>query len=211
MNPEVLDILDRGLRYSLWFFLGCYLIILFLGLSRLRRRKRQVGELFEAMGTGDEKAEWSGKTSLLNEWPIAFNGLIVSFLAGVVFFVVYCFVPLPFTENLVTSTNLQVTPLRVTALQYDRFYEGFSLEGDVWNQTESPMPGLEADVEVVGDDGATIDEIRTPIKPSVLPPGRSGTFELRYTDKSPMIKGYRIAFLDADGKRVPHLTGFDAD
>jgi hypothetical protein len=211
MNPELLDILDRGLRYSLWLFLACYLVILFIGWSRLRRRKRQIGELFEQMHTPEEEAEWSRKTSLLNEWPVVFNGLILSLVVGILFFVVYCFVPLPFAQNLVTTSNWQVTPLRVTALQYDRFYEGFSLTGDVWNQTESPIPDLEAEVDVIGDDGTTIDEIRTPVKPKVLPPGKSGTFELRYTDKSPLIKGYRIAFLDSAGKQIPHLTGFDAD
>lgn len=211
MNPELLDILDRGLRYSLWLFLGCYLIILVIGWSRLRRRRRQIGELFETMGSPEEDAEWNRTTSLLNEWPVVFNGLLVSLIAGILFFIVYCFVPVPFAENLVTSSNWQLTPLRVTALQYDRFYEGFSLTGDVWNQTQAPIPDLEADVEVIGDDGSTIGEIRTPVKPEILPPGRSGTFELRYTEKSPLIKGYRIAFLDSEGKRIPHLNGFDAD
>lgn len=211
MNPELLEILDHGLQYSLVFFLGCYLVILLIGWSRMRRRKRQIGAMFETMGTPEEDTEWSSKISLLNEWPVVFNGLVLSMLLGLVFFVVYCFVPLPFTENLVTTSNWQITPLRVTALQYDRFYEGFSLAGDVWNQTQSPIPGLEADIQVVGDDGVTIDEVRTPVKPGTLPPGESGKFELRYTEKSPLIKGYRIAFVDSEGKRIPHLTGFDAN
>ena len=111
MNPELLDILDRGLRYSLWLFLACYLVILFIGWSRLRRRKRQIGELFEQMHTPEEEAEWSRKTSLLNEWPVVFNGLILSLVVGILFFLVYCFVPLPFAQNLVTTSNWQVTRL----------------------------------------------------------------------------------------------------
>jgi hypothetical protein len=211
MNPQVLDILDSALRYSLWLFLLCYLILLAIGWSRLRRRKRQIGDLFETMGTPEEEGQWSKKTSLLNEWPVVFNGLVVSLLLGIIFFVVYCFVPLPFTENLVNSSNWQVVPLRVTALQFDRFYEGFSLAGDVWNQTQSPIPGLEADIQVVGDDEETIGEIRVPVKPAQLPPGQSGTFELRYTEKSPLIRGYRVSFVDSEGKEIPHITGFDAD
>jgi hypothetical protein len=145
----------------------------------------------------------------LSDWPIAFNSMLLALICGVVFFVVYTLVPFPNAHNLVTTSSWQVVPLRVTQVKYDRYYEGFSVSGEVWNQTQDPLSGIRLQVEVIGTDDKPIDEFEVKLEKDPIPPGESSHFEFSYDKNSPFIKGYRMTFLDPDGATIPHLTGFD--
>jgi len=146
-----------------------------------------------------------------NPWRISLQSSLLAILLGLFGTLIYLFLPLPFFENFAAGSEWKIVPLRVTAISYDRFYEGFSLEGEVWNQTRDEPLELTARIEVVGNDDKPLDEIEIRVKPSPLEPGKAGTFEIRYTEYSPFIKGYRVAFFSVDGRRIPHLTGFDVE
>lgn len=210
MSPHAIDILDRALVYAIWTFLVSYAIILLIARSRFRKRSRRVGDLYAAIPSPDPSSPSDSLRRLLNPWRTAGNALLLALFLGGLVFVVYSFVPLPHTANLVSSAAWQIRPLRVTLLQYERFHEGFSVEGEVWNQTEESVTGLRVAVEVVGTDGKPLDEVIAEVSPRPLPPGRPGYFQVRYAERSPFIEGYRLSFLDAEGERIPHLTGFDA-
>jgi hypothetical protein len=210
MNPEATDILDRALVYSLWVFLVSYVVILLVSRSRFRRRKRRLGDLYAEIAASDQRSRSVSLPLQLNPWRTAMNGLLLALFLASLFFIAYSFVPLPRTTNLVSSTAWQITPLRVTSLRFDRFHEGFSVEGEVWNQTADPVTGLRVAVEVVGTDGKPLDEVMAEVSPQPLPPGRPGIFQVRYAESSPFIRGYKLSFFDGEGENVPHLTGFDA-
>ena len=99
----------------------------------------------------------------------------------------------------------------MTSISYDRFYEGFALVGEVWNQTRDEALELTAVIKVIGTDDKPLGEIEVAIDPSPLNPGEAGTFEARYTEYSPFIRGYQVTFFTTDGTRISHLTGFDVE
>ncbi len=207
MNPELVDILDRALRYSIWVFLLSYVLILLAARTRVRKKKQRVGDLYEKMGEAEEATPV--QSFHLSDWPIAFNSMLLALICGGLFFVVYTLVPFPTVQNLVTTSNWQVVPLRVTQVKYDRYYEGFSVSGEVWNQTQEPMSDIRLQVEVIGTDDKPIDEFEAKLDKNPLPPGESSHFEFKYEKNSPFIKGYRLTFLAPGGATIPHLTGFD--
>jgi hypothetical protein len=209
MNSEVVEILDRAVAYSLWIFLGSFLSLLVYARSRLRSRLKKVEDLFQREDT--EKPARRRERLPVNEWRLATRTLMLSILSGLGFFVVFMFTPLPIFDNFAADDAWTITPLRVTAVTYERFYEGFSLEGEVWNQTESPMIRIQALISVWGTDDKLLDEVTVPVEPVILLGGNPGTFRLLYEDNSPFIKGYQVAFLDQEGRSIPHVTGFDVE
>ena len=136
---------------------------------------------------------------------------MTSLLLGLLFFLVFMFTPLPIFKNFAAGDTWKITPLRVTAVTYDRFYEGFSMEGEVWNQTEGPLLQLQTVISIWGTDDKLLDEVKVPVEPTILPGGKAGTFRLLYEENSPFIKGYQVSFLDQEGRVVPHVTGFDVE
>ena len=135
----------------------------------------------------------------------------MAFLCGVAFFLVFVFTPLPFFQNFSAVDSWRITPLRLTAVTYDRYYEGFSLDGEVWNQTQEPMFQLQGVVRIWGTDDKLLDEVKVDIEPSILPGGTPGTFKLQYEKNSPFIQGYQVVFVDQEGQPVPHVTGLDVE
>jgi hypothetical protein len=199
MNQELVQILDSALELSLWVFLGS--LFLFLLLSRSRLVKHAV------------KTKGSTQAQKLNpaydQSRVVFRATSVSLLLSLLVFAVYLFSPLPGTSNLVTSRSWQITPLRVTAITWDRLYEGFSLEGEVWNQTSRDMEGVTAVISVTGTYDELLDSLVIPVKPETIGAGESSVFKVSYKKNSPFISGYRIGFTDNNGDPVRHITGFD--
>jgi len=199
MNQEVLLILDSALKYSLWFFLGT--LLLFLLISRARLVRHAI------------KTENSERVQKLNpafsQSRVASRAVITSLILSMLFLGIYLFGPIPGLNNLVNNRVWQLTPLRVTAISWDRLYEGFTLEGEVWNQTEEGMEGLTAVISVVGSYDELLDSLEIKVKPKDLAAGESGTFEVSYKKNSPFIKGYRLGFYNREGKPLLHTAGFD--
>jgi hypothetical protein len=207
MNPEILQIIDRALVQSLWIFLICFLTILVYSRYRLLARLRRVADLFDR----EEKKPKKRERLPVNEWQLAMRTLLVSGFISAVFFIVYIFTPLPVFQNFAAGDAWRITPLRVTAVTYDRYYEGFSMEGEVWNQTEEPLLRIRAVVNIWGTDDKLLGEVIVPIEPPILAGGTAGTFGLSYEENSPFIKGYQLSFIDQENQPVPHSTGFDLE
>lgn len=186
MSDKTLEILDNALRYSLWAFL----ILFILGAVYLLLAHRKEAGF-----------------CLLRSF---FRAALLASLVAAVFFLVVAFTPLSLFENFATATNLQdPVPLRLTAVVYERFFEGFSLEGEVWNQTGQAMDDVEVLVTVWGKDNQQLDRLQLPVEPSPLPPGNPGTFSVRYEKNSPFLEGYQVDFVTAAGEPIPHIQGFD--
>jgi hypothetical protein len=137
--------------------------------------------------------------------------MMVSLFLALAFFVVFVFTPLPIFQNFAASDAWRITPLRVTAVTYDRTYEGFSMEGEVWNQMDEPLLRISAVVSIWGTDEKLLDEVTVPVEPTVLAGGTAGTFQLTYRENSPFIKGYQLSFVDQESRNIPHLAGFDIE
>ena len=208
MTSEIILILDRAFENSLWAFLGCFLILLVFSRFRLRARQKRVEDLFDR--DPEEPAPKFHRLPV-NEWRLAVRTLLVALLCGGAFFLVFVFTPLPFFQNFASGDSWRITPLRLTAVTYDRYYEGFTLDGEVWNQTETPFLQLQGIIRIWGTDDKLLDEVPVEIDPSVLPGGSAGTFNLRYEKNSPFIKGYQVTFVDQGGQPVPHVTGFNVE
>lgn len=209
MNSEIVQILDRAVVYSLWIFLGSFLALLVYARYRIRRRLKKVEDLFNR--EEEEKPRKRRNRLPINEWQLATRTLLIALFFGFAFLFVFMFTPLPIFENFAAGDTWRITPLRVTAVTYDRFYEGFSMKGEVWNQTESPLLRLQAVISIWGTDDKLLDEVRVPVEPVILPGGTAGTFSVLYEKYSPFIKGYQVSFADQEDRAVPHVTGFDVE
>lgn len=186
MSNKTLEILDNALRYSLWAFLVLFL----LGAAYLLLFGRKVPGSY-----------------LLRSF---FRTALLAGLVTAIFFLVLAFTPFSFFDNFTSATSFEdPAPLRLTAVVYERFYEGFSLNGEVWNQTGQALEGLQARITVWGKDRKVLDQLMLPVEPSSLPPGTPGTFSARYEKNSPFLEGYQIQFVSATGEPVPHVKGFD--
>jgi len=145
----------------------------------------------------------------------AFHAVLLSALLAGLFFLGMSFLPLPFLDNFASVRDLQEWPFRLTALVYQRTYEGFALQGEVWNQTRAPIENAQAVVRVWGNDRSLLDTVIVPLEPNSLPPSQPGnpsqpgSFNLTYNKNSPFIYGYEVTFQGADGKVIPHVKGFD--
>lgn len=199
MNPELQLILDNALTFSLWCFLGAFLLFLLISRRRLVRH---------AVKTGDS-TQVRKLNPAYDQSRVAFRSAASALILSILVFTVYIFGPLPGLRNLVNSSSWQMTPLRVTAVSWDRLYEGFTLEGEVWNQTSEEMEGVTAVVSVVGSYDELLDSLEIPVEPAVLEAGTPGSFSISYRKNSPFIKGYRLGFTNKDGKPLQHTAGFD--
>lgn len=214
MSSDLTIILDQALKYALLGFLITYLILLLYSRAKLRSRRRRLEDVYlevahELPPPRQVPAPVTG--ALFDQWRICMKALVVSLMCGLLVFVIFLFTPLPLVKNFASENPFRIVPLRVTALTYDRFYEGFSLKGEVWNQTQEPYDQLQAVVTVIGLAGEVLEQLTVPVQPSPLGPGTAGLFELKYTQKSPFISGYKVGFLDQAGKAVPHIFGFDVN
>lgn len=206
MNPELLNLIDQAVRYSLWVFLSAFLVLLLFVRHQLRSRQKQIIDFYR----GEEETIPTDRLMLSsNQWQMAFKAFVLSLLVAGFVFLTIVFVPVPGLQNTVAGMDLEVAPLRVTALNYERFHEGFSLEGEVWNQGEDPLEALQVTVRIIGNDQKLLDEVTVPVSPSPLSTGVAGSFNLRYTENSPFLRGYQLAFSDSSGRSIDHETGFD--
>ena len=185
MNASLLEIIDQSLHYSLWGFLIFFSLALFYIAIHLSRQRQRF---------------------FLRS---AAHALVLCAALGVGFFLFISFTPLPFLENFATNSMLEVTPLRLTALTFERFHEGFSLEGEVWNQTTEPLEELKVMVRVWESDRQLLEEVELSVTPRPLPAGSAATFQMRYARNSPFLYGYDIYFVRPDGEVIPHIKGFD--
>ena len=218
MDAATLEIIERSLQYSLWAFLGVFLLSLLAIRHRLRSRRKGLQDLREDLDR-EYQQKWTGPAPTTptserfvpsqDESRMAFHTLLLSTCLAAVCFLALTLIPLPFLENLATLDPRSTVPLRVTALNYDRFHEGFSLKGEIWNQEEEPLGELTAVVKIWGTDEALLDELSVDVKPKTLKPKSSGNFTLRYSKNSPFLFGYEIHFFDQTGDEVPHVKGFD--
>ncbi len=199
MNLELVRILDNALQISLWVFLGSLFLFLLISQARLVRH---------AVRTRDS-AQVEKLNPAYDQSRVAFRSASFSLVLCLLVLAVYLFSPLPGLKNLVNTRSWQLTPLRVTAISWDRIYEGFNLEGEVWNQTDQDMGGLTAVISVVGTYDELLDSLVIPVKPEILGAGEPGTFSVSYKKNSPFIKGYRLGFTDQNGEPVRHISGFD--
>ena len=140
---------------------------------------------------------------------VAFRSASFSLVLCLLVLAVYLFSPFPGLKNLVNTRSWQLTPLRVTAISWDRVYEGFNLEGEVWNQTDEDMGEPQCRHRVVGTYDELLDSLVIPVKPGILGGGEPGAFSISYKKNSPFIKGYRLGFTDQNGEPVRHIAGFD--
>jgi hypothetical protein len=210
MNSALLQIIDNAFQFAIWCFLISFVVLLIFARTRLRARRKRIEELY-GLETSEDPSGISESSPWFNPWKISIKTSLVAFIVAVFGFFIYLFLPFPGFDNFSAGSEWRVVPVRVTAISYDRSYEGFSLEGEIWNQTEDQPLELFAVIKVVGTDDKPLDELEVPIDPSPIEPGKSGSFEVQYEENSPFIKGYRIAFFSTDGTQVPHLTGFDVN
>ena len=221
MDHPLLRIVDFPFQVALWVFLVSFLVFLVVVRARIRARKFSLKDYFreefdryyrekleETSSKTRRKESW---TASWNEYRIVFQVMLLSILFAVGSFVGVSFVPLPYLKNWTGVESIETEPLRLAALSYDRFYTGFSLKGEIWNQGQIPLQGLSARVRIWGRDDVLLEEILAQVEPAVLNPESSGTFGLKYSEKSPfLLYGYEVAFVDSDGVETPHIRGFDA-
>jgi hypothetical protein len=214
MSSDLVIIIDQALKYALLGFLLSYLILLLYSRAKLRGQRKKLEDIYMEVAEGvpslrSDRLPFSG--ALFDQWRISLKALMVSLLCGLAIFIIFLFTPLPLVKNFASDNPFRIEPLRVTALTYDRFYEGFSVKGEVWNQTEDPFDQLQAVIRVIGTDGQPLEEVSIPVEPAPLEPGAVGLFELNYTQNSPFISGYQVSFHEETGRAIPHVLGFDVD
>jgi len=185
VTEKTLQILDNSFRYSLLAFL--IILALILAYALLLRSG--------PAGTSRAKTAW--------------HAMVLSALLAGFFFLAVSFLPLPFFDNFASVRTLDESPLRLTALVYERTFEGFSLQGEVWNQTASAIENAQARVNIWGNDRQLLDTVIVPLEPNPLPASQPASFKLTYNKNSPFLYGYEVSFLAADGQPIPHIKGFD--
>ena len=220
MNEQTLQILDQSLRVSLWAFLVIFIACLTFIALRLRARREELGDYFSREFDERYQQEISGTEPqsplrpslyLSNRLPMAGQALALSLLLSLICFLVIGFTPFSPWSNF-ANTNIQGnTPLRLTFLSYERFHDGFSLQGEVWNQSQESIEGLRALVQIWRAEGEPLDQVPVVVKPDPLSAESAGTFSMRYTKKSPLLYGYQVTFQSEVGLRIPHIEGFDVE
>ncbi len=221
MDHPVLRIVDFPLWVALWVFLVSFLVFLLVVRARMRARKFSLKDYFreefdryyreKLEKTSSKTRQKESWTATRSEYRIVFQVMLLSILLAVGSFVGVSFVPIPYLRNWTGVESIETEPLRLVSLSYDRFYTGFSLKGEIWNQGQIPLQGLSARVRIWGRDDVLLQEILAKVKPDVLDPESSGAFGLKYSEKSPsLLYGYEVAFIDSDGVETPYIRGFDA-
>jgi hypothetical protein len=220
MNQRTLDILDQSLTCSLWAFLVCFLITLLFIALQLRTRRRGLAVFFREefekqyqrkFGEQELNEQINTYSPLSNRMHMAFQALLLSAGVALVFFLVVSFVPIALFDNFASDNTWKNTPLRVTSLHYNRFHEGFSLHGEVWNQTQEAISGLRAIISIWKSDRELLDTVSVPVEPDPIASESPGTFDIRYEESSPFLFGYQVTFESSEGQAVSHVEGFDVD
>ncbi len=201
LDPEVLHILDGAARLTLATFL-----VLFAGVGLYNfysfNSRRLTGTLHpEEM---DLHQPWQILRPLL-------SSLVFSSLLALLSFFFYAFVPAPFLDNYATAGGWKRAAVRITSLQFDRFHEGFSLKGEIWNQKEEDLVGMQVVVSVLDHNKEPLARLVVAPVPPTMKSGQTAAFEVRYAENSTLIHGYQLAFQDSDGAPIDHVAGFDVE
>lgn len=216
MNPELSKIFDQALTVALGGFLLSLTASLLFVYTRVRRvRKGLAHYYFEKMEGSHQVEAAESVQSPLAHGPAFGSGpiirtLVLSLAVSAVSFIVVLFTPVTYFPNLATGHSWKVIPLRLTSLNHDRSDRGFSLRGEVWNQTSQVIQDLGVVITVWSDEQSPSAEVVQPVKPRLLPPGTAGTFRIRYRQDSPLLHGYQVEFLTSEGISVRYVKGFDA-
>ena len=205
MNSSGLAILDRSFEWSLLVFLGIFLLLLLWNVAQLRSRRQRISDRYR----GDSLDAPPLGLSFGSQARLGQRAVLVAATAGLLTFLTATLAPVPGLDNFVTGNAWRETPLRVTEIKPDRTTDGFSVSGEVWNQTDEPLDGLSLVVRVWGNDDRLLEEVTATPQPAPLPPNSPARFELTYDKNGPFITGYQLAFRDAEGNPVPHVNGFD--
>ena len=199
LNPEVIPILDRAVRHTLITFL---ILVACFGLYSFYTFNSR--KLTDSRGKGGFPSRWHILRPLL-------YSIALSLVLGSLSFLFYAFVPAPFLDNFTTAETWKRTPLRITALDFDRFHEGFSLNGEIWNQSEETLDDIQIVVSVLDHNEEHLDELLVSPSPSHLEAGQTASFEVRYTENSTLIHGYLLSFRSSDGTPINHVAGFNVE
>ena len=221
MNERTLDILDQSLTFSLWTFLVAFIVVLLFVNQRLRARKQGLMDYLHKKDARLHEQQFEEKSPgaqrddafllLSHRMRMVFQALVLSTGIALMVFILASFLPIAVLDNFASSTSSKNTPLRVASLHYDRFHEGFSLLGEVWNQTQEPISGLRAVITIWQSNQELLDTVSVPVVPDPVAGRSAGTFSLRYEKGSPLLYGYRLAFEDLEGKTISHLEGFNVE
>ena len=220
MNEYTVQVLDQTLRISLWTFLVIFIASLTFISMRLRARQEKLSDYFsrefdekyekDLTGTRPESPPYPS-FQLSNRLPMVVQALVLSLILSLICFLVIGFTPLSPLTNFANSDLEGSTPLRLTFLTYERFHDGFSLQGEVWNQSQEPIEGLRALVQIWRSERELLDQVPVGVEPDPLSAESAGSFSIRYTEKSPFLYGYQVMFQSEEGVRIPHVQGFDVD
>ena len=210
MNERTLDILDQSLTFSLWIFLAVFTVFLLFVNHNLRTRKQNSldHQFTEQHNTTHQNNTFN---FFPNETRIIFQTLFLSLGIASLAFILSSFLPIIGLENFANLTSKKSVSLRVTSLHHNRLHKGFSLQGEVWNQTQEPISNLKAIISIWQSDQDLLDTISVLVVPSPVSGGSSGTFKLQYEKYSPLLYGYRLSFENLEGKLISHLEGLDVE
>ena len=220
MNEQTLQILDQSLRISLWAFLVIFLVCLTFIALRLKARQEKLADYFsrefderyqQEITDTEPESPLRASFQLSNRLPMVVQALVLSFLLSLVCFLLIGFTPFSPLSNFANSDLQGSTPLRLTFLSYERFHDGFSLQGEVWNQSQEPIKGLRALVQIFRSEREILDQVPVAVEPDPLSAESAGFFSIQYTEKSPFLYGYQVTFQSSEGVRIPHVKGFKVD
>ena len=220
MNEQTLQILDQSLRISLWAFLVIFLVCLTFIALRLKARQEKLADYFsrefderyqQEFTDTEPESPLRASFQLSNRLPMVVQALVLSFLLSLVCFLLIGFTPFSPLSNFANSDLQGSTPLRLTFLSYERFHDGFSLQGEVWNQSQEPIEGLRALVQIFRSEREILDQVPVAVEPDPLSAESAGFFSIQYTEKSPFLYGYQVTFQSSEGVRIPHVKGFEVD
>ena len=199
LNAEVIQILDRAVRLTLITFLilfACFSLYSFYIFNSRRL-------------TGSRQGD-----SLPTRWqilrPLLYSIALALVLSGPAF-LFFAFVPAPFLDNFTTAASWKRTPLRITALDFDRFHEGFSLNGEIWNQGRETLDDIQIVVTVLDHNEEQLDELLVSTAPPQVEAGQTASFKVRYAENSTLIHGYQLSFRSGDGTPIHHAAGFNVE
>lgn len=215
MNPELVKIFDQALSVALWVFLASLATSLLFVISRLHHTRSSLAQYDSEEMEGQDQNRLTEAFSTPRpsgpdlESDSIIRTLLLALAVSTLCFVVLLFTPVSYFPNLATGHSWKVIPLRLTALDHHRSYRGFSVRGEVWNQTPQPIENLQAVITVWSNKQGPTTEIVESVRPRSLSPGSVATFRIRYRQDSPLLHGYQVGFRTGEGVRVPHLKGFD--
>ena len=199
LNAEVIQILDRAVRLTLITFLILVACFSLYGFYAFNSRRL----------TGSRHGDAPiGRWQILR--PLLFSIGLSVVLSGLSF-LVYAFVPAPFLDNFSTAASWKRDPLRITVLEFDRFHEGFSLNGEIWNQGQETLRDIQIVVVVLDHNEEELDQLLVSTAPPDVEVGKTASFELRYAENSSLIHAYRLSFRSSDGTPINHVAGFNVE